>query len=148
MAERHDSDPYEESGRDAAASARQRMKSEQLKACMEDAGQLERRGHMLIARGRRMTYVSVTVLIMLIGLGAGLMLYCMRSYDGTYEGAMSGNWSMLGSLLALGAANFAWGWVNSQRRLADLGRRLIGRAEYQRRIATLQLQEVPHEAVS
>jgi hypothetical protein len=148
MAERADNDPYQESGHDAAASTRQRMKSEQLIACMKDAEQLELRGHMLIARGRRMTYVSVSVLIALIGVGLGLMFHCMRAYDGSYEGALAGNWSMLGALMALGAANFAWGWVSSQRRLADLGRRLIGRAEYQRRIATLQLQEVPHEAVS
>ena len=70
----------------------------------------------------------------------------LRSHDGSYDGMLASNWSMLGMVVAIGALNYSWGWFSSRRRLRRTGERLIRRAEYQRRLSALQLTEAEHEA--
>ncbi|MCB9895478.1 MAG: hypothetical protein H6839_13605 [Planctomycetes bacterium] len=134
-------DPYAESGSDAVEKSRSRMKANAIRASFEDADQLEQRGHLLIARSRRMSAIAGVIVGALILLSATLLLVCYHAYDGTQDGLLVGNWAMLGALVSMGATNFAWAWLSQQRRLAEVGRNLIARADYQRKLAAMRAEK-------
>lgn len=123
------------------------MRRDALVSSVSDADSLQRRGRDVIRRGSRHSIYA------LAGMGAsaavvGLCFYvAMNSYDGTYEGTLRANWSMLGLVVAIGALNFTWALYHSRRRLRQTGERLIRRAEYQRSLAALQLTEAEHDAL-
>jgi hypothetical protein len=147
MAREREADPYTESGSFAVVQVRSRERRDVLLSSLADADELEARGHRLLARSKR-RIVQGVALLFVAGCAAGWLGYtAVTAADGSYVGALRGNWSMLGCVLAVAALNFIWGWIGVQRRFRETGRRLLTRAEYQRRLAALQLQEVDHEAV-
>jgi hypothetical protein len=140
-------DPYSVSGHSAAGQTRLRMKCEALQRSIEDADDLERRGHGLIRRSnRRRLYAGGTIASTLVA-AALLSTVAANAHDGTYEGVLAGNWAMLGAVVSVGGLTFAWSWLSSLVRLRETGLRLLRRAEYQRRLATLQLTEIEHATV-
>lgn len=135
-------EPYLVSGTQAAVGVITRRKYDALTASIEDANALETQGRAVIKSATRNRAVSLVRLTVTSLGAAGMGLFAANAMDGTYEGALRGNWGMLGFVVLLGVLNFEWGWLGVQSRRRDTGHRLLRRAEYQRRIATLQLGEV------
>ena len=138
MPDRTPAEPYTDSGIHAAVQAHARTKAESVLLSLADADQLENHAHMLIARSKRKTVVAAVVLGGAILVSASLLFVCYHAYDGTQDGLIRGNWAMLGVLVSLGGSNFAWAWLSQQRRLREVGLKLLTRAEYQRRRALLE----------
>ena len=140
-------DPYTESGAHASVQQTRRKRREALVAALCDADALQARGHAVLRRGARHSvyagvgFVVSTAFAFLFGTVA------WRSFDGTYDGALVSNWSMLGVIVAAGGMHMAMGWLVSRKRLRETGARLIRRAEYQRKLTALQLTEAEHEAI-
>lgn len=141
------SDPYTESGAHAAVQQRHNIRQSTLASSLRDADALEQHGRTVIARGRRGVWLAAGLLV-LLALGIVAMGSVVKNaLDAGPEGALLGNWAMLGFVVGLGALNFSWSWLVHQRRLGDTGRRLIRRADYQRSMAALQLKEAEDERV-
>lgn len=140
-------DPYTESGGYASAQEVRRMRREALVSSVTDADSLQARGYAVIRRGVRDSRMALGCMLLCGAAMVGCAWVTTSSYDGTYEGVMTANWGMLGVVLAAGALNFAWGWFSSRRQLRHTGERLIRRAEYQRKLATMQLTEGEHDAI-
>lgn len=145
MEQERTGDPYTESGAHAALQQRQHNRQSTLVSSLRDADALEQQGKVVIVRGRRGVWLASGVLVLLVLGTAALGRVVLGAFRAGPEGVSLGNWAMLGFMLALGALNFAWGWLLNQRRLGETGRRLIRRAEYQRAMATLQLKEAENE---
>lgn len=143
-----DADPYTESGQYAAVQASSRRRLEKLQDRLLDAHNLHARGLAVIERSKRHVRQG-SVLMVLAGCTAVWLGYVSATAaDGTYNGALRGNWCMLGCILMVGVMNFIWGWIASQRRQRETGHKLLSRAEYQRRLGALLLKEAEDEAVS
>jgi hypothetical protein len=140
-------DPYSVSGRSAAGQTQLRMKCDALQRSIEDADQLERRGLGLIQRSSRRTLLAGGAIAVALVSTTLLGMVAVNAHDGTYDGVLVGNWAMLGAVVCLGGLSIAWGWLSSLQRLRETGQRLMRRAEYQRRVAMLQLTEIEHAAV-
>lgn len=141
------SEPYTESGAHAAALTRSSRAAESYSVSLQDADEAEARGHSVGQRSRRNTRFGIVAFALTLILAAWLGVMAVTSHDGTYDGAVAGNWSMLGLVLALGALNFIWGWISAQRRLRETSARLVRRAAYQRALAASQLAKAEHETV-
>jgi hypothetical protein len=140
-------DPYLVSGRSAVQSGLWRMKQEALQRSVADADDLDRHARGVIRRCRRHELAAAAMITFATPMAAVLGMLAADAYDGSYEGAMTGNWSMLGLTVCLGVLMMAWGWWSSLRQLRETGMRLTRRAEYQRQLATLQLTEIEHATV-
>lgn len=123
------------------------MQLQALENSMLDADGLVAHGYVVIRRGVRESYYALAAILVCVVLIVVFGVVAARSPDGTYDGMLAANWSMLGVVVAIGALNFAWGWYASRRRLCETGRRIIRRAEYQRRLAALRLSEAEHETL-
>jgi hypothetical protein len=146
MAQRPHAEPYLDSGR-SAARVRLLMKVEALQRSVSDADATEARGHRLLARCATRRMYGALAILPTAAAAAGLGLLAANSWDGTYDGALIGGWSSLGFFICIGLISIALGWLSSLARLRETGRRLLRRAEYQRRLALLQLSEISHEAL-
>jgi hypothetical protein len=147
MAQREPADPYSVSGRGAAGLSLLRMKQEALQRSIDDADGLESRGHGLIQRSSRRARAAFGAIGGALIATVLFVMVAARSFDGTYEGLLVGNWAMLGAVVCVGGLTFSWSWLSSLGRLRETGQRLVRRAEYQRRLATLQLTEIEHATV-
>lgn len=119
------------------------MTGEAIEASLRDADALEQHAAGVLRRGRRNARVGLACMLLAAGVGLALGAEAATAPDGTYEGLLKANWAMLGVVVALGALNFAWGWRDSGRRLQVTARRLLQRAEYQRKIARARMTENP-----
>jgi hypothetical protein len=135
-------DPYIDSGRSAAGHTLIHMKIEALKNSIQDAAQLHDRGVMLVARCDRRRLLPWAVLTLTPAGVVALGMVAVSSFDGTYDGAMAGTWSMLGVTLCLSAALLALAWLSAIKQIGETGQRLQRRAEYQRRMGLLHLAEL------
>jgi hypothetical protein len=140
-------DPYTESGGFASVQEVRRMRRESLASSRNDAHDLRRRGEDVIRRGARESLLALAGMLVSGVLVFAMSAMAVRSHDGSYEGAVTSNWSMLGTILAVGGLYVSWGWFTSRRRLRETGERLIRRAEYQHHRATLQLTEAEDETL-
>jgi hypothetical protein len=140
-------DPYLDSGRRAATQSVVRMKCEALKSSISDADELTRRAHTLMLRSARQKRAAWAAMIAALLGCTGLAVAAGSAVDGTYEGVLLANWAILGCFICIGVFGFASGWYSKLRRLRETAQRLQTRAEYQRKLATLQLAEIEHEAL-
>jgi hypothetical protein len=140
-------DAYQDSGRSAAGQRQLRMKVEALNSSIKDANELEQRGLLLIRRSARMTRLACAVTMLPVIAGVALGAAASNSFDGTHEGVLLANWAILGCFVCVGGLAFASTWYSNVRRLRETGKRLMTRAEYQRRLASLRLSEIEHETV-
>jgi hypothetical protein len=147
MAQRTHADPYLVSGRSAASSSLLRMKQEAFQRSVADAESLARQGRKVLARCSRGELGAAATITLATPVAGLTWIIAIGAYDGTYEGAATGNWCMLGFTVCLGAIMFGWGWWSSLRRLRETGKRLLARADYQTKLATLQLSEIENATV-
>ncbi len=133
--------PYRRSGRRARLLWRRRLKRQGLVSSLTDADSLHARGELVSSRAVRTARMALLTMAGCVAGAVWLLVTGLQSKDGSYEGAMRAHWSILGAVILLGALNFAWGWYERSRELRETGAKLRARAEYQRKLAALQLKK-------
>lgn len=133
--------PYHRSGRRARMKWRRREKQQGLVASLTDADSLEARGEMVTRRAVRDARLSMLAMFASLSGAVLLVIAAFSLKDGSYEGAVGAHWAILFAVVLLGALNFAWGWYGRSRELRQTGSRLQARAEYQRKLAALELRK-------
>lgn len=123
------------------------MRRDALAASIGDAEALRARGGQVIRRGTLRSRLAFGVMLACCAVTCLFGWQATVARDGSYEGTLAANWSMLGVVTGIGALNFAWGWLSASRRLRETGERLIRRAEYQRKVAGSKLTEADHETL-